>query len=122
LRASRLSRQALSLVGLGWSSLLLVLMRKLIGMAQHDFPLAAFPAVGLGAAKRPGLRAIAEVAGHVLQVHGEREIIMDDRHNVLRDAVGRLNALGGPVKAGAHLIPAALVTAECAHDHYVIGM
>jgi hypothetical protein len=35
----------------------------------------------------------------------------DDRHDVLRSASGGLDALGGPVKAGADVLPASLVTA-----------
>jgi hypothetical protein len=63
--------------------LLFVFFRKLVSVAQYDLPLAAFTAVGLGAAQCPGLRLITGVTGHVLQVDGVGEVIADDRHDVL---------------------------------------
>jgi hypothetical protein len=90
-------------------SLLLVPSRKLVGVAQHDFPLAIFAAVGLGTAKRPGLRTISGMPDHVFQVHGVGEVITYDCHDVLRGAIRRLDAGGCPVEPRADLLPAALV-------------
>jgi hypothetical protein len=75
--------------------LLFVFAGKLVSVAQYDLPFAVFTAVGLGAAQCPGLRLIAGVAGHVLQVDGVGEVIADDRHDVLRGAVGGLDAGAG---------------------------
>ena len=91
-------------------------------MAQYDLPLAVFTAVDLGTAQRPGLWLITGVTGHVLQVDGVGEVITDDCHDVLRGAVGGLDADGGPVEPRADLFPASFVTAERAHDHHVIGV
>ena len=104
------------------SSLLFVFAGKLVSVAQYDLPLAVFTAVGLGAAQCPGLRLITGVTGHVLKVDGAGEVIADDRHDVLRGAIGGLDAGGGPVEPCADLFPASFVTAERAHDHHVIGV
>jgi hypothetical protein len=67
-----------TVAGLHWSSwgasahsdgkwlLLLVRARQFVRVAQHDLPLAAFPAVSLRAAQCPGPWTIAHVPGHVL--------------------------------------------------------
>ena len=102
--------------------MLFVFAGKLVSVAQYDLPLAVFTAVGLGAAQCPGLRLITGVTGHVLQVDGVGEVIADDRHDVLRGAIGGLDAGGGPVEPRADLFPASFVTAECAHDHHVTGV
>ncbi len=65
---------------------------------------------------------ITGVTSHVLQVDGVAHVISGDRHDVLRNSSRGLDGLGGPVKPGAGLLPAALITAESADDHYVIGM
>ena len=104
------------------SSLLFVLARKLVSVAQYDLPLAVFTAVGLGAAQGPRLRLISGVTGHVLQIYGVGEAIAGDRHDILRGAIGGLDARGGPVEPRADLFPASFVTAERAHDHHVIGV
>ena len=65
---------------------------------------------------------ITGVTGHVLQVDGVGEVIADDRHDVLRGAIGGLDAGSGPVEPRADLFPASFVTAERAHDHHVIGV
>jgi hypothetical protein len=102
--------------------LLFVLAGKLVSVAQYDLPFAVFTTVGLGAAQCPGLRLITGVTGHMLQVDGVGEVIADDRHDVLRGAIGGLDAGSGPVEPRADLLPASFVTAECAHDHHVIGV
>jgi hypothetical protein len=65
---------------------------------------------------------ITGVTSHVLQVDGVAHVISDDGYDVLRNSSRGLDGLGGPVKPGAGLLPAALITAESADDHYVIGM
>jgi hypothetical protein len=85
---------------------------EFVSVAQDDLPLAVFPAVGLGAAQGPGLRLITGATGHVLQVDGIGEVLADDRRDVLRGAVGGLDAGGGPVEPRADLVPASFVTAE----------
>jgi len=102
--------------------LLFVYVGKLVSVAQYDLPFAVFAAVGLGAAQGPGRGVVTGVAGHALQVDGIGEVIADDRHDVLRGAVGGLDAGGGPVEPRADLFPASFVTAERAHDHHVIGV
>ena len=102
--------------------MLFVFAGKLVSVAQYDLPLAVFTAIGLGAAQGSGRGVIAGVTGHVLQVDGVGEVIADDRHDVLRGAVGGLDAGGGPVEPCADLVPATFVAAERAHDHHVIGV
>ena len=102
--------------------MLFVFAGKLVSVAQYDLPLAVFTAVGLGAAQGPGRGVITGVTGHVLQIDGVGEVIADDRHDVLRGAVGGLDAGGGPVEPRADLFLASFVTAERAHDHHVIGV
>jgi hypothetical protein len=65
---------------------------------------------------------ITGVTSHLLQVDGVAHVISDDRHDVLRNSSRCLDGLGGPVKPGPGLLPAALITAESADNHYVIGM
>ena len=65
---------------------------------------------------------ITGVTSHVLQVDGVAHVISDDGYDVLRNSSRGLDGLGCPVKPGAGLLPAALITAESADDHYVIGM
>jgi hypothetical protein len=65
---------------------------------------------------------ITGVTSHVLQVDGIAHVISDDGYEVLRNSSRGLDGLGGPVKPGAGPLPAALITAESADDHYVIGM
>jgi len=100
---------------------LLVSAGKLVSVAQDDSPLAVFTAVSLGAAKRPRLRAITDMTGHVLQVNGVGEVITNERHDVFRDPISSFDAFGCPVEPGAHLLPAAFVTAKRPHDHYIVG-
>jgi hypothetical protein len=95
---------------------------EFVSVAQYDLPPAIFTAVGLGAAQCPGLRLITGVTGHVLQVDGTGGVLADDRHDILRDAIGGLDAGSGPVEPCADLAPASLVTAERARDHHVIGV
>ena len=103
-------------------SLVLVFAGKLVGVAQDDLPLAVFTPIDLGATQRPWLRLITGVTSHVLQVDGVCEVILDDRHDVLCNSIAGLNTFRCPVESGANQIPTALVTAERAHDHHVIGV
>ena len=92
------------------SLLLFVFAGEFVSVAQYDLPLAVFTAVSLGAAQGPRLRLITGVAGHVLHVDGVSEVIADERHDVLRGAIGGLDAGRGPVEQGADVVPAPFVT------------
>ena len=48
--------------------------------------------------------------------------LADDGYDVLRGAVGGLDARSGLVKPGADLFPATLVPSECAHDYDIVGV
>jgi len=93
---------------------------KLVGVPQDHLPLPGFEPVGLRAAKRPAVCATSDVPGHVLQVHRQRKLVADRRDDVLDTPVGRIDASGSPVDPGADLVPAALVSAEGAHDHHIV--
>ena len=67
-------------------------------------------------------RLAAGVPGHVLQVDGVGDILTDHRHDIFLAAIRGRDAFRSPVEAGADLLPAALVAAESAHDHYVVGV
>jgi hypothetical protein len=102
--------------------LLLVFLQQLVRVAQHDLPLAALAAVGLRTAKRVGPRLAVGVPDHVLEIDGVGEVVTDHRHDRLLGTVGGGDAFRSPVEAGADLFPAALVAAESAHDHHVVGV
>ena len=102
--------------------MLFVFAGKLVSVAQYDLPLAVLAAVGLRAAQCSGLRLVAGVTGHVLEVDGPGEVITHDRHDVLRGAIGGLDAGGGPVEPCADLFPASFLTPERAHDDHVVGV
>jgi hypothetical protein len=102
--------------------LVFVFAGEFVSVAQYDLPFAVLTAVGLGAAQGPGLRLITGATGHVFQVDGIGEVLADDRRDVLRGAVGGLDAGSGLVERRADLVPASFVTAERAHDHHVIGV
>lgn len=104
------------------SPLLRVFSGKLIGMAQYHLPRSVFAPIDLGAAQCPRHWLITRMPGHVLQVDGVCEVMPDDRDDVFGNPFCRFDAPGSPVKPLADLLPAALVTAEGAHDHDVVGV
>jgi len=93
---------------------------KLIRMAQYDPPFTILSAVCLRASKRPRLRVITRAPAHVFEINGEGKVPGDRRHDVLNAPFCSGDAFRRPVEARTHLFPAALVAAECAHDHYVV--
>jgi hypothetical protein len=84
--------------GFGVPTLVLVYLGKFVCVTEYDLPLAVFQPVGVGATKRPRLRAITDVSGHVLQIDGESKIMADGGDDVLCAPVGRGDTFRRPVE------------------------
>jgi hypothetical protein len=104
------------------TALVLVPVRKFVGVAKDDLPLTLFEPVDLGTTKgsRPG--TLTDVASHVFEIHRERKVLADRSDEVVHAPIRRPDASRRPVEPCADLFPAALITAEGAHDHDIVGV